>query len=145
MFPEFNVNIEELDTPKKTTLGRCFLFDFDKKKHVTKDGKLVECTKQEAIQQWVELLIRTGIQKYAIYRNTDFGLSIDELIGNKQYPLIMLQAELEMELKEKLANHVLIEGMEGFRTERLENGLKITFRLVLVDGSTQGVDAVVKK
>lgn len=143
MFPEFNINIEELEAPTKETLGRCYLFDFKTRRHVISDGKLVECTEQEAIKQWVELLLRTGIEKYAVYKGTWFGLTIDRMIGNKQFPLIMLQAEIEMELKEKLVNHVLIEGMESFRTERLDNGLIIRFKLVLKNGSIQEVTSIV--
>lgn len=140
MFPEFEINIEEIGAANRSDLGRCFLFDFKNNRHVIRDGKLVECTKQEAVKQWVNLILKTSIDKYKIYQDSWFGLSYESFIGNKTFPLVMLQAELEMEIKEKLLNHVLINSITEFKIERLDYGLSISFKVGMIDGSSQGVN-----
>ena len=44
------------------------------------EGKLVEPTKIDAIKQWIELYIRTEINKYAIYTDS-FGIDTRGLLG----------------------------------------------------------------
>ena len=144
MFPEINVNIEEIATPSRENLGKVFLFDFKTGRHVIRDGKPVECTEVQAVQQWIELLLKTQFEKYPIYKETYFGLSTDEIIGHKSNPLIIVQAILEEEIKEKCINHVLIKSITNFNVERTNKGLNIGFRVILKNGNTQGVNVLVK-
>lgn len=143
MFPEINVNIEEISTPSREKLGKVFLFNFKQGRHVIRDGKPVECTEVEAVKQWVELLLRTEFERYPIYRGTYFGLSTDDVIGNKSNPLIMAQAILEEEIKEKCKNHILIRSITNFSIERTDRGLTIGFKVVLKNGNEQGVSVIV--
>lgn len=143
MFPEISVNIEEIETPTKTSLGKVYLFDFKTGRHVTRDGKLVECTEVQAVKQWVELLLRTQLEKYPVYRDTYFGLSTDDIIGNKSIPVIMAQAIIEEEIKEKCLEHILIRAITNFSIDRTDRGLTIGFNVVLKNGNTQGVSAIV--
>ena len=139
MFPEININIEQLDTPSTEKLGKVFLFDMNTRSHVIRDGKPVECTEVQAVKQWVELLLRTQLDKYQIYKGTYFGLSLDDVIGHKTNPLIMIQAILEEEIKEKCNEHVLIRSITNFTLARTNNGLNIGFKVVLKNGNMQGV------
>ncbi|MDF2612773.1 MAG: hypothetical protein K0S71_559 [Clostridia bacterium] len=143
MFPDIEVNIEELETPVKTSLGRVYLFDFETRRHVVRDGKLVECTELEAVRQWVTLLLKTKINKVKVYKETGFGLSSNNLIGLKTYPIMLLQAVLEEEIKEKCAEHVLIRSINDFEVSRTDRGLDIHFKIILKNGNTQGVTAIV--
>ena len=143
MFPEINVNIEEIATPSREKLGKVFLFDFEMGRHVIRDGKPVECTEVQAVKQWIELLLKTQLDKYPIYKNTFFGLSTDDIIGNKSNPLIMAQAILEEEIKEKCKEHILIRAVTNFNIERTNQGLIISFKVVLKNGNQQGVDVIV--
>ena len=57
MFPEIDYDFEfeeEQDAELlPTKLGRAPLFDFKKRQYVLKDGKVVECTQEQAVRQWV--------------------------------------------------------------------------------------------
>lgn len=139
MFPEFEVNIEEIATPSTDKLGKVFLFNHKQGRHVLRDGKLVEATELEAVKQWIELLLKTQIDKYKIYQDTYFGLSTTELVGKKEYPIMILQSMIEQEIKEKATEHILIKSILGFKIDRTDRGLTISFKVVLKNGNTQGV------
>lgn len=144
MFPDITVNIEEITTPSNDKLGKVFLFDFKTGRHVIRDGKPVECTELQAVKQWVELLLKTQLDKYPIYEDSYFGLSTNDIIGVKSNPLVMVQAILEEEIKEKCKNHVLIRAITNFSVERTNNGVTIGFNVVLKNGNAKGVSVIVK-
>lgn len=72
-----NVNLEN------QILGRSFLFDFDAGQFVLNNGKLVDTTKTQTINQWINLCTRTYIGKYEVYKNNGFGTQVEKLIGHK--------------------------------------------------------------
>lgn len=62
-----------------------YKYDFLKKEHVVQNGRFVPCTRREAIQQWVELCVRTEIDAYEIYSGTEFGANVkSDLLGRKK-------------------------------------------------------------
>lgn len=69
-----------VDTPVTDTLGASLKFDYETERFILVDGRNVEPTKIEAIKQWIELYIRTEIEKYKIY-TSDFGVNFKDLIG----------------------------------------------------------------
>lgn len=77
---EVNTVDDTLDTAAAGTIGRSIKFDYDKKAFIVDEGKLVEPTKIDAIKQWIELYIRTEINKYAIYTES-FGIDTRGLLG----------------------------------------------------------------
>ena len=87
MFPN---DVDILDVPINTvddteddtlsTIGRSIKFDYDKKEFVILDGKPIEPSKIDSIKQWIELYIRTEINKYAIYTDS-FGIDTRGLLG----------------------------------------------------------------
>lgn len=87
MFPN---DVDILDVPINTvddtqddtlsTIGRSIKFDYDKKEFIVDEGKLVEPSKIDSIKQWIELYIRTEINKYAIYTDS-FGIDTRGLLG----------------------------------------------------------------
>lgn len=85
MFPsdvEFNIPVagNEEQENKQGTIGRSIAFDYAKNEFIVEDGKLVEPSKIGAIKQWIELYIRTEINKYAIYTE-EFGIDTSGLVG----------------------------------------------------------------
>ena len=87
MFPDdidldIDVNTvdDTLDAAAAGTIGRSIKFDYDKKEFIVDEGKLVEPTKIDAIKQWIELYIRTEINKYAVYSDS-FGIDTRGLLG----------------------------------------------------------------
>ena len=87
MFPN---DVDILDVPINTvddtqditagTIGRSIKFDYDKKEFIVDEGKLVEPSKIDSIKQWIELYIRTEINKYAVYTDS-FGIDTRGLLG----------------------------------------------------------------
>lgn len=77
---EVNTIDETQDTAEDGTIGRSIKFDYDKNKFVLDEGKLVEPSKIDSIKQWIELYIRTEINKYAIYTE-GFGIDTRGLLG----------------------------------------------------------------
>ena len=87
MFPN---DVDILDVPINTvddtqddtlsTIGRSIKFDYDKKEFIVDEGKLVEPSKIDSIKQWIELYIRTEINKYAGYTDS-FGIDTRGLLG----------------------------------------------------------------
>ena len=86
MFPndvDLDIQVNTVDDTQDITagtIGRSIKFDYDKKEFIVDEGKLVEPTKIDAIKQWIELYIRTEINKYAIYTDS-FGIDTRGLLG----------------------------------------------------------------
>lgn len=68
------------DTTVSGTIGRSLKFDYEKKEFVIQAGKNVEPGKIDAIKQWIELFIRTEVNKYKIYTES-FGVDLRDLVG----------------------------------------------------------------
>ena len=71
---------DTLDTATAGTIGRSIKFDYDKKEFIVDEGKPVEPSTIDSIKQWIELYIRTEINKYAIYTDS-FGIDTRGLLG----------------------------------------------------------------
>ena len=86
MFPndvDLDIQVNTVDDTQDITtgtIGRSIKFDYDKKEFVVNEGKLVEPSKIDSIKQWIELYIRTEINKYAIYTDS-FGIDTRGLLG----------------------------------------------------------------
>lgn len=86
MFPndvDLDIQVNTVDDTQDITtgtIGRSIKFDYDKKEFVVNEGKLVEPSKIDSIKQWIELYIRTEINKYAVYTNS-FGIDTRGLLG----------------------------------------------------------------
>ena len=86
MFPndvDLDIQVNTVDDTQDITagtIGRSIKFDYDKKEFIVNEGKLVEPSKIDSIKQWIELYIRTEINKYAIYTDS-FGIDTRGLLG----------------------------------------------------------------
>ena len=86
MFPndvDLDIQIDTVDDTQDITagtIGRSIKFDYDKKEFIVDEGKLVEPSKIDSIKQWIELYIRTEINKYAVYTDS-FGIDTRGLLG----------------------------------------------------------------
>lgn len=56
------------------------MFDYDKNEFVLTHGNCKEATKLEALKQWIQLFVRTELNKYAIYSDT-FGVDLSDLVS----------------------------------------------------------------
>jgi hypothetical protein len=134
MFP--TTDITEITTSSETTsLGKSFLFDFEKGDFVLVDGNLVETTETKALKIWIEKILKTEKNKYEIYDNENYGVKLDDLKG-QVLPLEFAKSEILREVKEALLQHPHIFRVDNLTVEQIDSGLTIKFTVVLVDKTT---------
>lgn len=142
IFPVFNNKATE-KTKTEISGSKEPLFDFKKKKIVIKDGKVVMATKIEQVMQWIELLIRTEIDKYAVYKDTDFGMTnLYALRGHSLFETPFFLMELERELKEKIEKKDEISAVTNITTDYGFNNLIVSITAILKSGETLTVSEV---
>lgn len=78
IFPE----VQAAETLQETTNNgeRSILFDYVTNSFVLNQGNIKEPTKLEALKQWIQLFVRTELNKYVIYSDT-FGIDLSDLVG----------------------------------------------------------------
>lgn len=140
MFPRIKTDIEQLlektEVQKSNKIGKTYQFDYQKKAHMIIDGKFVECTSIEAIEQWVEKVLRTEKNKYKIYTEDEieeFGISISQYIGMRNLPEGFIVSELEREITEQLKAHSMIEEIKDFKSNREKRGFLVSFKIELTN------------
>ena len=137
MFPEIDMEIEEEEdveeeeTLQPTTIGRTPLFNFSTGKYEIKDGKIIECTQEEAVRQWVGFLVKTFVGKYRVYDNTDFGTYIENYIGEKNRGFVL--SEIKRELEEKAEDNRAIEEITDIEGKTKGDKLTISLTIVMTD------------
>lgn len=77
-------------------MGVTFLFDWDNHRYYMESGSPVEVTGDQAVQAWLQQVLRTKQRRYAIYP-VDFGALLQDLIGYKA-PNGFLLSELRRQL-----------------------------------------------
>lgn len=137
IFPE---NITDVSTENKISQSaekrgyKDILFDVEKKKIIVKDGNVVITSKKEQIKQWIFLLIHTEIDKYKVYKDTNFGIVfLYEMRGHDFYSSGFTIAQIKDELTEKIQAHQWVEKVENVEVDKGFNNLIITVT-VIVDG-----------
>lgn len=146
MFPEidYDFEAEEIQEPEMlpTTIGRTPLFDFRNNRYVVKDGKIIECTQEEAVRQWVGFLVKTTAEKYRVYDGTEFGTYIENYIGYKDTAFVA--SEIKREIEEKVELNRAIDRIEDFDAEKDGSRLKITLTIIMVDETEVEVETDVE-
>lgn len=138
MFPA-SEEIKKEDVTTSLELKKCFVFDYETGQHLIIDGKFVECNLKQTIENYVNTIARTEVDKFKIYvedETEDFGVSIYKNIGSRLTNQGFLLAELKRELTEQFEQHYLIKEVLKFESSFDKNNLIIEFELLLVDGST---------
>ncbi len=77
---EVTTTDDTADTTTSGTIGRSLKFDYETNQFVIEDGANVEPSKIDAIKQWIELFIRTEVDKYKVYTSS-FGVDLRDLVG----------------------------------------------------------------
>lgn len=142
MFPIEEINIE-INQEQSAKAGRSFYFDYKTGQFMVVDGKVVETNEQEMVQQWIELLLRTKLDKYAVYKGTRFGNNAHKIIGLKSLPAGFIESEFKREIIEAVELNPLIDSVGEFEQKRVPKGLEISFTAYLVDGLESEVKLVV--
>lgn len=94
-----------------------FVFDFKTGDFVVEDGKVKQCTGEEAIEIWAQKICRTEKNRYNIYKDTEYGVIIEDLIVGARYTIDFVESELRRELEEALMQNEQIIGLASFKCE----------------------------
>ena len=134
IFPNVNINSEIEQVLPDSQIGRAFLVDSDGKL-VIRDGKLVVADKKLAAQQWIALFLRTKLDKYNVYKGTDFGmLDLYNLRGRSIIASNYMQAEMKREITEKLEKCKFIRKIDNVQLEFSGHTMVISLTTTLEDG-----------
>ena len=127
IFPTF----ENIDVTENTELTEKIkfkepLFDFSTGKTLIKDGNTVMTDKEQHIQQYITLLIRTEVDKFKVYQGTDFGLTdLYEQQGKQIFTTPFAIEEIKRELAEKCILNPNIEFVTNIEVSINFNTVKI--------------------
>lgn len=152
MFPSFSFDdaiqtiTEESNQSDSITLGRVFKIDFEGNKAtvVMENGKPVEATTiQEKVQRYVQLLLRTELEKFNVYKDTEFGMTYFKYRGNRLLPKGFINSELKREIEEKITQLSVVDSISNFNAKMNDSTLEIDFTINLVDGTSISTSEVI--
>ena len=142
MLPETGFDLDnflsgqEKTTEQNTTLGLVPKFDFKTNRLVIIGGRTVYCTEIEAIEQWIEMCVRTPSDKYKIYEDTYFGNStVLNLINKKSLPSDFTKSEVIQDLTERILRHKLIDSVENFDIKNSDGEAVVSFKVNTKNGT----------
>lgn len=130
---QLEFNNQAIETSQ--TMGKSFKFDFEKGDFVLKDGRVVKTENVEALKIWIEKVIRTEKFRFKIYEGTEYGITLEDLIG-QSLPRDLVESELKRELKDALEIHFMIQSISNIVAVRDGSKLNISFEVNLVDGNS---------
>lgn len=134
IFPETTTAEETLEE-ESTEIGTSFSFDDSSGIFPLVDGSPTLISGTEAVKQWLNLLVRTIPDKYAIYGDTGFGVDTTLLIGKKTLPSGAVLSELKRQITEGAALCPAIDSVSDFSID----GSTITFTVALSGGEEDEV------
>ena len=127
-----------LDNKSKIEGYKDILFDFESKKVVVKDGNTVVASKKQQLQQWIYLLINTEMEKFNVYKDTEFGIVfLYAMRGHEYYSSGFTIAQIKDELTEKIEKNSSIQKVEDIEIEINFNEMVITIMLIVDEGKIE--------
>lgn len=140
MFPEI-VNIEDIPIIEEQTeipvIKTSFLFDFKTGEFVMRNGRLVKVNGIASLQVWIEKTLRTELDRFKVYEGTDYGTSLEDLIG-QNYPISFFESEIQREVNESILKHPVIASVTAFELDKDKASLHVKFTVNLVSGVSYG-------
>lgn len=124
-----------------------YLYDFKKGDFIYEKGNPVKVEGKEALKVWIEKALRTRINTYKIYENSDerttnereYGSNIWNMIRGQKLPRLVIQAETKRDVEETLLKNDKILGIEDYEISQGSANhsslLKISFVVRTVDES----------
>ena len=116
-----------ISTTSTVTQGKSFKFDFATGEFELVDGKMIAVTDEEALKIWIDKTIRTEKNKFKVYENINYGVSIEDLVIGRAYNQQFINSELEREISEALTQNKLIQSISDFSSINEGKNLIISF------------------
>ncbi|WLR52471.1 DUF2634 domain-containing protein [Bacillus tianshenii] len=130
--------ITQLEMPEQTLpqvkIGKSFLFDFRKGDFILKNGKVLVVEEIEALKIWIEKTIRTEKFKFRIYDNTEYGVTLEDLLGSN-FPQVFIEAEIKREVTSTLVQHPYIQNISRWKFTRDGSLMTIFFQVITIEGA----------
>ena len=118
-------------------IGRVPAFDTGPNRFLLVDGKLVERTGREAVQQWFDLALRQQPGRVPIYQTTgakQYG--IDRSVLGSKLPSGYAEAELERSVRETASFCPAVRSIQDVSISRRGRACRVEFTAVLHTGET---------
>lgn len=116
------------------SIGRSFIFNFKTGQFLVQDGQIKETTEIQALEQWIELCLRTYKDKFKVYDSTGFGCNIEDIVGNKLTPFYA--SELNREITESLLKNNQIKNVTKIGIIQEGKSIKISIIAELTNRDT---------
>ena len=119
-----------------TSNGKTFLIDFQKKKMLRSNGKLIKTDDERAVRMWIEKVLLTEKHKWNIYKNNgvkQYGMKYKAMLLSQRFPTPVLYSEFERELIETMKKNKKITDINILEIKLERNVLKTKFEVILKD------------
>lgn len=110
-------------------------FDFAKNDFVISNGKFVLINGQELIKQKIEKVIRTEYNKYHVYDDVDYGVSLKSTIIGTALPLNYVKSEIERIVTEAVLKIDGVTNVSMFTVENDRSDVFVSFQVDTEFGS----------
>lgn len=141
MFPVQDNTLKENNSNNDKTStknGKSFLFDFNVGEFVTDDkGNLVETIGIESLKVWIKKILKTDINSFDVYKNTDYGTENLLNLVTSDFPMSFKKAEIERIVTTALLNNSDIKSVQNFEFERNKRLLIVRFDCTTIYGTVE--------
>jgi len=144
-----SINAQSTSETVSKNIGTVFMMTFNEENEarvVIENGKVkIAETIEEKIQMFIQVLLRTELDKFKIYEDTDFGMTYFNFKGIKVSQGFIL-SELKRELKDNLKKISLVDSVnpvDNFEAVLSSTKLEVSFNVNLADSSTIAISEVV--
>lgn len=144
MFPEITeleFDVEEV-TESYVPMGKSYLYDFKRGEFVIRNGKQIEVFGKDALKVWIEKVLRTEYGRFCIYKNEEYGVVLEDLIGSN-HPQSFVESEIKREVTLALLRHQDIIAIEQWSFTRDGRWMRITFVVVQRDDSPFSMEVTI--
>ena len=133
---EFINYYEKENLKEQKGQGKTFLIDFQKKKMLKENGKLIKTSDERAVRMWIEKVLLTEKFKWNIYKNNglrQYGMKYKSMLLGQRFPTPVLYSEFERELIETMKKNNQVVELKNINILLDKNVLKTNFTVVLKD------------
>lgn len=133
---------ELIEETEEIPVAREWAWDFNLGDFKTRNGKMYQVEKKDALKIWLWKLFKTHRFREIVY-NWEYGHELEELIG-KGYTAGYLNSEAERYVKETIEYNLgdYITRIENFEIDFKKSVLTIKFRAVTIYGDLEVITDV---